>query len=154
MKKFSWAVLVAAAAITFSAPQAEAKVRKHHHMGGPAAVVAHIDIGQQRLYLTVQGSPYASWAISSARPGYHTPRGTYGAIRMARVYYSKKYDNSPMPNSVFFHGGYAIHGTYHISGLGHPASHGCVRLAPGNAAQLYSLVARYGIGSTRIVITD
>ncbi|MBG1231257.1 L,D-transpeptidase [Aestuariivirga litoralis] len=119
-----------------------------------AAVVARIDISSQRLTVSVNGQNYGSWPVSTARAGYHTPRGTYGAIRMARVYYSKKYDMSPMPNSVFFYGGYAIHGTYHVSGLGRPASHGCVRLAPVNAAQLYSLVARYGMGNTRIVITD
>ena len=38
--------------------------------------------------------------------------------------------------------------------LGRPASHGCVRLAPSNAARLYALVERHGKGATRIVIED
>ena len=37
----------------------------------------------------------------------------------------------------FFHGGYAIHGSYEIDRLGGPASHGLVRLHPANAASLY-----------------
>jgi lipoprotein-anchoring transpeptidase ErfK/SrfK len=59
-----------------------------------------------------------------------------------------------MPNSIFFLGGYAIHGTGYLSSLGRPASHGCVRLAPNNAARLYYLVQRYGLEATRITIAD
>ena len=58
-----------------------------------------------------------------------------------------------MPYSIFFTRGYAIHGSYEISRLGGPASHGCVRLHPANAATLFGLVQRHGTGSTRIVIS-
>lgn len=130
-----------------------APIFKKRSAGG-AAVVAHIDISSQTLTLEVNGWPEGRWAISSARAGYHTPRGSYGVTRTARVYYSKKYDNAPMPNSVFFHGGYAVHGTYHIANLGRPASHGCVRLAPANAAAFYNLVQKYGASRTRVIVTD
>ncbi len=128
-----------------------------HHVGGsslPPVVVAHVNISSQTLTLDVNGWPEGRWAISSARPGYHTPRGSYRVTRTAKVYYSKKYDNSPMPNSVFFYGGYAIHGTYHVGALGRPASHGCVRLAPANAAAFYELVQKYGPSRTRVIISD
>jgi lipoprotein-anchoring transpeptidase ErfK/SrfK len=69
------------------------------------------------------------------------------------MWYSRKYDLSPMPHSVFFRGGYAVHGTPHVKRLGRPASHGCVRLAPGNAATLYALVRKYGMANSRIVVT-
>ena len=68
---------------------------------------------------------------------------------MAKMWYSRKYDNSPMPNSIFFVGGYAIHGTNHVKGLGRPASHGCVRLHPSNAQILYRLVQARGAGNTQ-----
>jgi lipoprotein-anchoring transpeptidase ErfK/SrfK len=55
------------------------------------------------------------------------------------MHYSKKYDNAPMPHSIFFSGGYAIHATPHVGNLGRPASHGCVRLHPEHAAQLYTM---------------
>jgi hypothetical protein len=132
-------------------------MRKHHghHMPAlPPIVVANINISSQSMSVKVNGWPEGYWKVSTARSGYHTPRGSYRAIRLARVYYSKKYDNSPMPNSVFFYGGFAIHGTGHISGLGHPDSHGCVRLHPSNAAAFYALVERYGMSRTRIVLTD
>jgi lipoprotein-anchoring transpeptidase ErfK/SrfK len=70
------------------------------------------------------------------------------------MHYSRKYDNSPMPYSVFFKGGYAIHGTGSIRALGKPASHGCVRLHPSNAARFFSLVREYGPHRTRIRITN
>ena len=120
----------------------------------PAAVNVIIDISSQSMSVRVNGWPYGSWKVSTARSGYHTPRGSYRVQRTARVYFSKKYDNAPMPNSVFFYGGYAIHGTYHIKNLGRPASHGCVRLAPQNAASLYALVQQHGARSTRITIVD
>ena len=47
---------------------------------------------------------------------------------MARSWFSTRYYGSPMPYSIFFHKGYAIHGTNYISRLGGPASHGCVRM--------------------------
>jgi len=49
-----------------------------------------------------------------------------------------------MPHSIFFAGGYAIHGTYETRSLGRPASHGCVRLSPAHAAVLYQMVQAEG----------
>ena len=121
--------------------------------GGPAVNVV-IDISSQSMSVKVNGWPYGRWKVSTARSGYHTPRGTFRVQRTAKVYYSKKYDNSPMPNSVFFKGGYAIHGSYYVRSLGRPASHGCVRLLPAHAARLYNLVQKYGSHSTRVTIVD
>ena len=78
--------------------------------------------------------------------------GTYQPQRLEKSWFSRKYDMSPMPHAIFFHGGYAIHGTYYVSRLGRRASHGCVRLSPANAATLFSLVQKKGNGSTRIVV--
>ena len=120
---------------------------------GPAVSVV-IDISSQSMSVKVNGWYYGHWKVSTARPGYHTPRGSFRGQRLARVYYSKKYDNAPMPNAVFFHYGFAIHGTYYVRNLGRPASHGCVRLSPANSAQLFNLVQKYGLRSTRITIVD
>ena len=79
------------------------------------------------------------WPVSTARRGYYTPTGTFHPYAYQPMHYSKKYDNAPMPNSIFFSGGYAIHATPHVGALGRPASHGCVRLSPSNAATLYSM---------------
>jgi lipoprotein-anchoring transpeptidase ErfK/SrfK len=117
-----------------------------------ASVVANIDISRQRMTITVDGAPYASWPVSTGVSGYNTPMGSYRPYLVRRMHYSSKYENAPMPHSVFFRGGYAIHGTSYIKRLGRRASHGCVRLHPANAARLYKLVLIYGFDNTRITI--
>ena len=117
-----------------------------------AAVVVHIDRDAQQMEVVVDGAPRYQWRISTARPGYITPPGTYHPEMLAARWFSSKYDNSPMPHSIFFYKGYAIHGTYEISHLGRPVSHGCVRLDPANAAILFGLVERQGMGNTTIVV--
>jgi lipoprotein-anchoring transpeptidase ErfK/SrfK len=121
---------------------------------GPAAaaIVVHVDRVSERMQVVVDGAPRYNWRVSTARRGYITPPGIYHPQRLAVRWYSKKYDNAPMPHSIFFHGGYAIHGTYEISGLGRPVSHGCVRLDPANAAILYGLVERQGFVGTTIMV--
>lgn len=119
-----------------------------------AAVVAKVDISSQRMHVFVDGELVYDWKISSARQGYITPRGAYRPTAMKVMHYSRKYDNSPMPYSIFFRGGYAIHGTGYVKQLGRPASHGCIRLHPSNAATLYSLVQTYGARNTKIVIQN
>ena len=118
-----------------------------------ANVVAQISLSAQRVNVSVDGSPAYSWAVSTARRGYVTPTGSYRPTRTERMWYSRKYDMSPMPYSVFFRGGYAIHGTGYVRSLGRPASHGCIRLAPANAAKFYNLVRSRGMRNARIVIT-
>lgn len=119
-----------------------------------AHVSVRIDVSAQIMTVAIDGTPYATWRVSTARSGYYTPRGSYKPYLLKRMHYSRKYDNSPMPHSVFFKGGYAIHGTNYIKALGRPASHGCIRLAPGNAARLFALVSKFGMSKTRIVIAN
>jgi lipoprotein-anchoring transpeptidase ErfK/SrfK len=118
-----------------------------------ASVVEQINLSSQRMHVFVNGKPAYTWKVSTARSGYRTPTGTYKPYHLARRHYSSIYNNSPMPHSIFFYKGYAIHGSYETKYLGRPASHGCVRLHPSNAARLYSLVQRSGAGNTTISIT-
>jgi lipoprotein-anchoring transpeptidase ErfK/SrfK len=119
-----------------------------------AGVVARIDISDQVMTVSENGRVLYSWSVSTGRRPYRTPRGTFRPIRMHKMWYSRKYDNAPMPHSIFFYGGYAIHGTDAVSNLGRPASHGCVRLHPSNARTLYNLVKAHGSGNTRIVLQN
>ncbi|MGH1417357.1 MAG: L,D-transpeptidase [Hyphomicrobiaceae bacterium] len=117
-----------------------------------AKVRVKISKGAQTMRVYVGGRLRHQWRVSTGRRGYRTPSGTYSPKRLHRMWYSRKYDNSPMPYSIFFRGGYAIHGTNYISRLGRRASHGCIRLAPSNAARLFRLVKQYGSRNTRITI--
>jgi lipoprotein-anchoring transpeptidase ErfK/SrfK len=117
-----------------------------------AEIVAKINLSSQRMAVFVNGAPRYNWRVSTARPGYRTPTGTFKPTALVRYHRSSIYEGSPMPYSIFFLRGYAIHGSYEIKHLGRPASHGCIRLHPANAAALYSLVQRYGTGNTLIKI--
>lgn len=119
-----------------------------------ADVKVEVDVGSQTMDVYVNGSHRHSWRVSTGRRGYDTPRGTYRVKRLEREWYSTIYDDAPMPYSIFFKGGYAIHGTYHIKRRGYRASHGCVRLAPKHAARLFSLVRSHGTARTRISVYD
>lgn len=117
-----------------------------------AGIVARVENGSQRMRVYVDGGLAFVWPVSTARPGFRTPPGSYLVQRMERMWYSRKYDWAPMPNAMFFRGGYAIHGTGAVRQLGRPASHGCVRLAPGNARLLFDMVRAYG--GARVVVSD
>lgn len=116
-------------------------------------VEARVDLQAQRMVVKVNGEVAHVWKVSTARRGFVTPRGVYGPQRMHVSYFSKKYYNSPMPYAIFFRGGYAVHGTNAVKALGAPASHGCIRLATGNARALFQLVKQFGPGRARIVIS-
>ena len=117
-----------------------------------AAVVVQINRATQTMQVVVDGVPRYNWRVSTGRGGLPTPGGVYHPQRLAASWFSRKYHNSPMPHSVFFRGGIAIHGTYETAWLGRPVSHGCVRLQPGNAAALFGLIQRQGMGATTIVV--
>lgn len=122
---------------------------------GPADanVVVHINRSSQRMSVSVDGATRYVWPVSTGRRGFGTPGGVYRPRMLARSWFSRKYYNSPMPYSIFYHRGFAIHGTMYLRQLGGPASHGCVRLHPSNAATLFGLVRSHGMGNTRIVIS-
>lgn len=113
-----------------------------------ADIRININKATQRMIVTVNGVQRYNWAVSTGKPGYATPSGTFRIFRMEKTYFSKEWDDAPMPNAMFFTAqGNAIHGTYQTGRLGSAVSHGCVRLAPANAAKLYALVQAEGGGS-------
>src|SRR5262245_30491471 len=118
-----------------------------------AKVVAHISLSAHRMDVSVKCVELYSWRVSTARAGYRTPTGTFKPTGLFRYHASTIYSGSSMPHSIFFMRGYAIHGSYETKYLGRPASHGCVRLHPSNAAALYSLVKTYGAANTVIRIS-
>ena len=115
-------------------------------------IVARVSLSQQTMEVLVDGRPTFDWKVSTGDRAHVTPTGSFKPTRLHEMWYSKKYDNAPMPHSVFFSGGYAVHATYAIKRLGQPASHGCVRLHPDAAADFYQLVETFGAANTSIVI--
>ena len=116
-------------------------------------VVAHVNISTQRLHVSINGEEKYVWKVSTGAKGHRTPTGNYKPYRMHRHWWSRQYDMAPMHWALFFHRGYAIHATDYTRNLGVPASHGCVRLHPSNAATLFNLVKKYGSVRTKIKLT-
>jgi hypothetical protein len=121
---------------------------------GPARaeIIIAVDKAAQRMAVTVDGKELHVWKVSTGTGG-GPKAGIYQPQRLEKSWFSRKYDMSPMPHAIFFHEGYAIHGTQYVSRLGNVASHGCVRLHPSNAATLFGLVKAKGMASTTIVVT-
>ena len=110
-----------------------------------SSIVVNIDKTKQQMTVFLDGVERYNWPVSTGKSGYSTPSGTFTAMSMNEVWYSKEWDNAPMPHAIFFmKDGHAIHGSYEVKTLGKPVSHGCVRISPQNAATLYDLVAKTG----------
>ncbi len=118
-----------------------------------ANLIANISLSSQTMTVSQNGIVRHRWKVSTARKGYVTPRGSWSAKWLSKNHRSRKYDDAPMPFAVFFNGGYAVHATFDLKRLGRPASHGCIRLHPENAAEFYSLASQYGLKNTKIVVT-
>ena len=118
-----------------------------------ASVLVTIDKNAQRMSVSVDGEMRYNWPVSTGRPGFDTPNGTFRPFRMEADHFSKEWDDAPMPHSIFFTKiGHAIHGSLDVRHLGSAASHGCVRLSPDHASSLYALVQAEGLGDTTVVI--
>jgi len=117
-----------------------------------AHVLVRVDRATQTMDVSVDGAYLYRWPVSTGKRGFGTPAGTFHPQRMAARWFSTVYYNAPMPHAIFFRGGFAIHGSYDIARLGGPASHGCIRLHPNDAATLFGLVQREGMHSTTIMV--
>lgn len=115
-------------------------------------LIARINLTTQTMTVQAGGKTVHNWKVSTGAPGYATPPGTFKPGWMAKDWRSRQYDNAPMPYSVFFNGGIAVHGTMNPGSLGRAASHGCVRVATSNAKTFFDLVGRHGMARTRIIV--
>jgi lipoprotein-anchoring transpeptidase ErfK/SrfK len=119
-----------------------------------ASIVARVDKSSQTMTVYHHGEVIGRWVVSTARPGKVTPSGTWTAKSLSRHHRSSRYENAPMPFSIFYNGHFAIHGTNQIKKLGRPASSGCIRLHPKNAAKLFRLVQAEGLRNMRVVVVE
>ena len=85
---------------------------------------------------------YATWPISTGRPGHETPNGTYLSIEKANPQHMVGDDYDLMvPHSVRFtwSGDFVHAASWSVGSQGYAnVSHGCVNVGPGNAALYYS----------------
>jgi hypothetical protein len=118
-----------------------------------ASILITIDKSSQQMSVAVDGAERYTWPVSTGRPGYDTPSGSFKPNRMDADHYSEEWDNAPMPHAIFFDmEGHAIHGFFDVKHLGSAVSHGCVRLSPEHATTLFDLVKAEGMGETKVVV--
>jgi hypothetical protein len=108
-----------------------------NQLPAPAGAMSMVvNLRSQRGYVYRNGVRIATTTISSGKPGYRTPTGTFTVLEKQRIHHSNKYDNAPMPfMQRLSWWGLALHGG-HVPG--YPASHGCVRMPQSFAQWLYS----------------
>jgi lipoprotein-anchoring transpeptidase ErfK/SrfK len=126
-----------------------------HGNGEAVKVVIHKKT--QSMNVTVNGKPLFSTMVTTGMAGKTTPSGTWHAGGIERVHMSREY-HAPLPWAVRITGGYFIHGAtegalvYMKKKI--PHSHGCVRVPPVFARELYDLVLQAGTSNTTIIVTQ
>ena len=134
-------------------PAAKAKTKKKPKVAAKKRLIISINKVSQKMTVTLDGDVEYVWPVSTGAKGYDTPSGNFRPFRLEKEHYSNEWDDAPMPHSIFFTArGHAVHGSYHVKSLGRRASHGCVRLAPANAAKLFALVSKTGMSSTAVIV--
>jgi hypothetical protein len=111
---------------------------------GPLQIV--ISIADQRVSVYDNGALIARSSVSTGIQRHPTPLGVFSVISKQRWHRSNIYSAAPMPYMQrITWSGIALH-----AGVlpGHPASHGCIRLANSFAIRLWQLTKR----GTRVII--
>ena len=116
-----------------------------------AGILAKVDLSRQRMEVYVDGKKKYTWKVSTGKKGYTTPTGSFTPYNMKEFVYSKRWKMS-LPHTIWVNGPVAIHGTTLTKNLGRVASHGCIRLAPKNAARFYAMVKDKGLWFTTVEV--
>jgi len=105
-----------------------------------------ISINQQKLHFYSNGVHVADTSIATGVAAHPTPYGVFSIIQKQIFHRSNIYSNAPMPYMQrITWSGVAMHEGRDI---GHPASHGCIRMPHDFAVRLYRLTKL----NTRVII--
>jgi hypothetical protein len=111
---------------------------------GPLHIIISVD--QQKLHLYSDGVPIADALVATGVPEHPTPLGVFSIVGKELYHESNIYSSAPMPYMQrITWSGVAIHQGV---GVGHPASHGCIRI-PREFAQRLWILTRLG---ARVII--
>ncbi len=93
-----------------------------------------VSLKRQVLYIVKGDEVKRTIAIASGRAGFSTPRGRYKIYRKERNSYSNEF-NVNLPWASYFVRGIAFHASNDVARR--PASHGCIRVPPPFAREVY-----------------
>ena len=107
---------------------------------GPLMVL--VSVPEQTMHVYRNGILIGRSTVSTGSKGHSTPGGVFSILGKSKEYYSKKYDNAPMPNmqrltdtGICMHSGNLP---------GYPASHGCIRMPYDFSQLLFSVTSAGG----------
>jgi len=107
-----------------------------------------ISVDQQKLHLYSNGEEVAETPVATGVPEHPTPLGAFNIVQKQLYHRSNIYSGAPMPfMERLTWSGVALHEGVN---LGHPASHGCIRMSHDFAVRLYE-VSKLGVG---VIIAD
>ncbi len=98
-----------------------------------------INLANQRLIAWEGGVPVYAVIISTGKESTPTPTGVFAIQtrhRSTRMQ-GADYDVPDVPYTMYYYGGYAIHGAYWHNRFGTPVSHGCINVAVDHARWLF-----------------
>jgi hypothetical protein len=96
-----------------------------------------ISINQQKLHLYSNGGKIAETLVATGVPEHPTPLGAFSIVQKQLLHHSNIYSGAPMPYMErITWSGVALHEGVN---LGHPASHGCIRMSHDFAVRLYAV---------------
>lgn len=98
-----------------------------------------VDLSAQRLYAHLGQETVLTAVVSTGTRYYPTVTGRfkiYAKYRATRMT-GPGYNLPNVPWTMYFHRGYAIHGTYWHNNFGRPMSHGCVNMKTPEAKWLF-----------------
>ncbi|WP_330474886.1 L,D-transpeptidase family protein [Terrabacter sp. C0L_2] len=108
-----------------------------------------VDKSTRTLTWVVDGKPLMVMWARFGGPGRETREGTFRVSRMYEYVISNLYF-TPMPYSMFFSGGQAVHYSSNFARIGYAgSSHGCVNIA--DLAQVKSLFFKVRVGDKVVV---
>jgi lipoprotein-anchoring transpeptidase ErfK/SrfK len=102
-----------------------------------------VKLANQRLIAWEGGIPVYAVIISTGKGTTPTPTGVFAIQtrqRTARMQ-GADYDVPDVPYTMYYYGGYAIHGAYWHNRFGTPVSHGCINVAVNHARWLFNWAA-------------
>lgn len=130
-------------------------------VGEPSGVHVNVDLSERKLYLKNGDEVVRAYEIGVGQAAYPTPEGNYTVRRIVwnppwtppdEAWAANKEPQQPgaaaNPMKVvkiyFNEPDYYIHGTGSVSTLGGAVSHGCLRMAPEDAASLARYLMEHG----------
>ena len=104
----------------------------------------HVDLSEQTLVAYEGEKAVYATVISSGKEGYEPPTGLF---QVQQKYISTTmnakdpidgfYEVEEVPWTLYYHGGYALHGAYWHEDFGKVRSHGCTNIPPVDARWIY-----------------